>query len=173
MTASDMILCPKCGHDIDDHRALYMCNGCGDEIFTKCENELCYLHPSDITRAALEAVEEDMRRDEYHTMDELYEYRMLYNALAANALAHLAVKSWRHSDGGLCFGGGWFVVYLNLPTGQVSNHYKAEYWDLFNVPEEYTAPEYDGHTPAEAAERLKGALGVKITNKQGEQNDRT
>lgn len=114
-----------------------------------------------IARAALEAVEEDMRRDEYHTMDELYEYRMLYNALAANALAHLAVKSWRHSDGELCFGGGWFVVYLNLPTGQVSNHYKAEYWDLFNVPEEDTAPEYDGHTPAEAAERLKAALGVK------------
>lgn len=42
------ILCPECGHDIDDHRALYMCNGCGDEIFTKVENELCYLYPSDI-----------------------------------------------------------------------------------------------------------------------------
>lgn len=164
MSVSDMILCHECGHDIDNHDLgeCFDCPGSGRG---------CHQWTSDIARAALEAVTEGMRRDEYHTMDELYEYRMLYNALAANALAHLAVKSWRHSDGELCFGGGWFVVYLNLPTGQVSNHYKAEYWDLFNVPEEDTAPEYDGHTPAEAAERLKGALGVKMTNKQGENSE--
>ena len=150
MSVSDMILCHECGHDIDNHDLGECCDCPGS-------GRGCHQWTSDIARAALEAVKEDMRRDEYHTMDELYEYRMLYNALAANALAHLAVKSWRHSDGELCFGGGWFVVYLNLPTGQVSNHYKAEHWDLFNVPEEDTAPEYDGHTPAEAAERLKAA----------------
>lgn len=93
-------------------------------------------------------------RDEYHTMDELYHYRMLYNALAANLMPESAVKSWRHSDGELCFGGGWFVVYLELPTGQVSNHYKAEHWDIFQIPEVKTAPEWDGHTPADAASRL-------------------
>lgn len=92
--------------------------------------------------------------DEYHTMEELYLYRMLYNALAAEAAPHLSVKSWRHSDGELCFGGGWFVVYMQLPTGQVSNHYKAEYWDLFKIPSVDVAPEYDGHTPAEAAQRM-------------------
>lgn len=97
-------------------------------------------------------------RDEYHTMEELYEYRMLYNALAVNAMPDRAVKSWRHSDGELCFGGGWFVVYLDLPTGQVSNHYKAEHWGLFRVPEAATAPEWDGHTPADAADRLRRAL---------------
>lgn len=32
-------------------------------------------------------------------------------------------KSYRHADGELCFGGGWFIVMANLPTGQVSNHY--------------------------------------------------
>lgn len=42
------ILCSVCGHDIDDHRALYICKGCADEIFKRDENELCYLHPSDI-----------------------------------------------------------------------------------------------------------------------------
>ena len=99
-------------------------------------------------------------RDEYHTMSELYEYRMLYNALAANAMPDRAVKSWRHSDGEECFGGGWFVVYLNLPTGQVSNHYRAEHWGLFRVPEVDRAPEWDGHTPHVAAERLRDALGV-------------
>ena len=97
-------------------------------------------------------------RDEYHTMEELYEYRMLYNALAANAMPDRAVKSWRHSNGELCFGGGWFVVYLDLPTGQVSNHYKSFDWDLFRIPEVELAPEWDGHTPAEAADRILRAL---------------
>lgn len=48
---SDPILCHECGHDIDEHRARYMCNGCGDEIFTRVEDELCYMHPSEIARA--------------------------------------------------------------------------------------------------------------------------
>lgn len=100
-------------------------------------------------------------RDDYHTMTELYEYRMLYNAHAVNGW-HTAgipvVKSWRHHDGEECFGGGWFIVTATLPTGQVSNHYKAADWSLFHCPEVETAPEWDGHTPAEAADRLKSAL---------------
>ena len=100
---------------------------------------------------------------EYHTMDELYEYRMLYNAIAANEMIQHdhsnVVKSYRHSDGELCFGGGWFIVVMTLPTGQVSNHYEDKYWDLFQVPEDDRAPEWDGHTPAEAAERLRRYCG--------------
>lgn len=99
--------------------------------------------------------------DGYHTHAELYRYRMLYNAHAAKAWADkgVAVKSWRHSDGELCFDGGWFVVVATLhPHGQVSNHYEAEHWDLFDVPEVERAPEWDGHTPAEAADRLAAAL---------------
>jgi hypothetical protein len=100
-------------------------------------------------------------RDEYHTMDELYDYRMLYNALAFNAWAaagtYPVVKSWRHSDGELCFGGGWFIVVAALPTRPVANHYKAEHWDLFAIPEA-TPPTYDGHTPAIAAERMRALL---------------
>lgn len=99
-------------------------------------------------------------RDEYHSMSELYDYRMLYNAHAAHgwlAAGILVVKSWRHSDGEECFGGGWFIVTAALPAGQVSNHYKAEHWDLFRVPEALS-PAYDGHTPADAAERLRAPL---------------
>ena len=96
--------------------------------------------------------------DGYHTFRELYEYRMLYNAAWLNlSVQHNefpVVKSWRHSDGELCFGGGWFVVVATLPTGQVSNHYKAEHWDKFVVPEG-EPPAYDGHTPADAADRLR------------------
>ena len=95
--------------------------------------------------------------DGCHTFAELYEYRMLYNALAANAMPDKAMKCWRHSDGELCFGGGWFVVVLTLPTGQVTNHYKARDWNLFQIPavECTDLPPYDWHTPAEAAERLR------------------
>lgn len=101
------------------------------------------------------------RDDEHHTMDELYEYRMLYNAHAAHgwlAAGISVVKSWRHSDGEECFGGGWFIVVATLPTGQVSNHYAAEHWDLFDVPAADLPPEYDGHTPQDAAARLRAAL---------------
>lgn len=96
--------------------------------------------------------------DEYHTMDELYEQRMLWHAAAVNwsgSIGELTVKSWRHSDGELCFGGGWFIVVTDLPFGQVSQHYKAEHWDLFEAPEVELPPTYDGHTPEIAAERLR------------------
>lgn len=102
--------------------------------------------------------------DEHHSIDELYEYRMLYNAHAAHgwlAAGLPVVKSWQHSDGELCFGGGWFIVTATLPTGQVSNHYAAEHWGLFRVPPVALPPVYDGHTPAVAAERLRSAISAQ------------
>jgi hypothetical protein len=101
--------------------------------------------------------------DGYHTHKELYEYRMLYNAHAALGwlvAGYSVVKSWKHHDGEPCFGkDNYFVVVVELPAGQISNHYKGEFWDLFAIPEVETAPEWDGHTPAEAAERLRDGLG--------------
>lgn len=113
-----------------------------------------------LTAAAphLRAAWAETASDGYHTFAELYEYRMLYNAVAANSMPDRAVKSWRHSDGEPCFGGGWFVVFIDLPTGQVSNHYEAKDWNLFRVPEADFAPQWDGHTPQQAAERLRLAL---------------
>lgn len=115
---------------------------------------------------AVEAERDDYRdspRDEHHTMAEVYDYRMLYNAHAARgwlAAGIPVVKARRHSDGEPCFGGGWFIVTATLPTGQVSNHYRDENWDLFDVPEVDLPPEYDGHTPAIAADRLRAALAT-------------
>ena len=104
--------------------------------------------------------------DGYHTFNELYYYRMLYNAAFFNLLPKEWVhKSKRHHDGEECFGGGWFVVMANLPTGQISNHYELKDWDLFQIPEKEVADEWDGHTPQEAAERLHNYL----LEKQGEQ----
>lgn len=97
--------------------------------------------------------------DGYHTFNELYYYRMLYNAAFFNLLPKGWVhKSKRHHTGEECFGGEWFIVMANLPTGQVSNHYEVKDWDLFQVPEKEIADEWDGHTPQKAADRLRKYL---------------
>lgn len=104
--------------------------------------------------------------DGYHTFDELYEFRKMYNAVLFNewgnpgfdilGVKYNVHKSWKHYDGELAFGGGWFIVSAMLPTGLISNHYKAEDWDLFKVPEVDKALfEFDGHTGADVLERLK------------------
>ena len=112
--------------------------------------------------------------DGYHTFNELYDYRMLYNAAFFNKLAcydNQASGSWKveydvhkskkHSDGEDCFGGGWFIVMAELPTGQISNHYEMKYWDLFKIPEKEKANVWDGHTPKEAADRLREFLNLQ------------
>ena len=99
--------------------------------------------------------------DGYHTFDELYRYRMLYHAWAVKAWRQkgwTVVKSHRHHDGEQCLGGGWFIVSAQLPSGQVSNHYEDQYWDLFDCPAVDRAPEWDGHTPQQAADRIERAL---------------
>lgn len=93
--------------------------------------------------------------DGYHTFNELYYYRMLYNAAFFNMLPKEWVhKSKKHHDGEECFGGDWFIVMAELPTGQISNHYELKDWDLFDIPEKEIADEWDGHSPQEAADRL-------------------
>lgn len=102
--------------------------------------------------------------DGYHTFDELYHFRMLYNAAFFNQLAWYydeygqgprPVKSYRHADGEPCFGKeNYFVVVAQLPEGQVSNHYHGKYWNLFQIDEVDRAPEWDGHTPIDAIDRM-------------------
>lgn len=96
--------------------------------------------------------------DGFHTFDELYIQRMLYNAALFNAWGiegeYDVHKSWNHSDGSPSFGGGWFIVVAELPTGQISQHYEEKYWDLFQVDDRELPNEYDGHTPDQAMERL-------------------
>lgn len=102
--------------------------------------------------------------DGYHTFNELYEFRMLYNALLFNEWAQQdkydVRKSWRHYDGGMCFGGGWFIVTAQLPAGQISNHYEAENWDLFRVTAYEFSPEWDGHSAADVAVRLRASAST-------------
>lgn len=106
--------------------------------------------------------------DGYHTFDELYEFRKMYNAVLFNEWAahegwngritpkYSVHKSTKHYDGEECFGGGWFIVSAMLPTGLISNHYKMEDWDLFQVPVvEKALYEFDGHTGTDVLQRLK------------------
>lgn len=104
--------------------------------------------------------------DGYHTFNELYEYRLLYNASMFNELAKQGLydvhKSKLHSDGTIPFGDeNWFIVQAELPTGQISNHYEMKYWDLFQVPIKEKANQYDGHTPQDVAKRLRDFLTLE------------
>ncbi len=100
--------------------------------------------------------------DGYHTFKELYEFRKLYNAAFFNELVKNNTckvhKSKRHSDGELCFGGGWFIVMAELPTGQISNHYELSDWDLFKCEEQERADKFDGHTPEDVMKRIKAYI---------------
>jgi hypothetical protein len=108
-------------------------------------------------------------RDDFHTMTELYNQRMLWHALAARFLdegySGLVSKSWKHHDGEPCFGKTaagqrWFIVTMHLPDdgGQVTQHYPERDWELFNIEDTPVAPHWDGHTPDEGNQRLTNFL---------------
>ena len=107
--------------------------------------------------------EENELSDGWHTFNDLYEFRRLYNAALFNEWAltgkYDVHKSIRHYDGELCFGGGWFVVVAKLPAGQITNHYKLSEWDSFKIPEVKKAKyQFDGHTPHDVMERLSSLI---------------
>lgn len=98
--------------------------------------------------------------DGYHTFNELYAYRMAYNALLFNEWYKAGKNdvhwSRKHSTGEDCFGGGWFVVVAQTPYGQITNHYELKDLQWFAAIEERErAAEWDGHTPQEAFDRLR------------------
>lgn len=95
--------------------------------------------------------------DGHHTFNELYRVRMALTAALFNNMPHKYKprKSKRHHDGELCFGGDWFIVCANLPSGQISFHYHMEYWDDFRIlaTEKALFP-FDGHTTDDVINRL-------------------
>lgn len=75
--------------------------------------------------------------DGYHTFDELY-----------------------HHDGTMY--DGMFIVGIDTPAGPATYHYDVEpYWDMFPCRVLDRAPEWDGHTPDDAIERI-GTLGGEV-----------
>ncbi len=109
--------------------------------------------------------------DGYHTFDELYEHRTGLLVALLNLCAKVlrdygyrdevvgccVFKSRQHHDGGMY--DGMFIVGINCasrgePDKWATWHCEGEWWDRFSIPELDRAPEWDGHTPKDALERL-------------------
>lgn len=98
--------------------------------------------------------------DGYHTFNELYHHRaVLFSVIVANFAAR-AWKSKLHADGTMYE--GMFIVGIETPDGQATYHYDVEpYWSLFRCKEVDRAPEWDGHTPDQAIERIGKLVDCK------------
>jgi len=98
--------------------------------------------------------------DGYHTFNELYHHRaVLFSVIVAN-YPDIAWKSKKHHDGTMY--DNMFIVGIDTPDGQATYHYDVEpYWDLFKCRVLDNAPEWDGHTPAQAIERIGKLKALK------------
>ena len=91
--------------------------------------------------------------DGYHTFNELYHHRAVLFSVIVKAFKDKAWKSRKHHDGTMY--DGMFIVGVETPYGQATYHYDMEpYWEMFCCKEIERAPEWDGHTPAQAIERI-------------------
>lgn len=115
------------------------------------ETKMQYYHALDLM---------DLLNEQEEVMQELYDFRLMFNALLFNEWSkHNTIevyKSKRHYDGKLCFDGDWFVVVALLPSGQITNHYCIDYWDYFKIPAyDKVKDKFDGHTSVDVLNRLK------------------
>ena len=91
--------------------------------------------------------------DGYHTFKELYHHRALLFASIVAMNKDTAWKSKQHSDGTMY--DNMFIVGITTPEGDATYHYDIDpYWDMFQCKELDKAPEFDGHTPEIALERI-------------------
>lgn len=84
--------------------------------------------------------------DGFHTFNGLYEQRMILFAALVKTYKDKAWKSYRHEDGELCFGGGWFIVGIDTPEGSYTYHHENKDWDAFDCVELERGKHWDGHT---------------------------
>ena len=92
--------------------------------------------------------------DGYHTFNELYHHRAVLFSVIVKAFPERAWKARQHHDGTMY--SGMFIVGIDTPEGQASYHYDIDpYWDMFECRELERAPEWDGHTQAQAIERIR------------------
>lgn len=98
--------------------------------------------------------------DGYHTFNELYHHRAVLFSVIVKNFATRAWKSKLHADGTMYE--GMFIVGIETPDGQATYHYDVEpYWHLFRCKEVERAPEWDGHTPDQAIERIGKLVDCK------------
>ena len=91
--------------------------------------------------------------DGYHTFNELYHHRAVLFSVIVAKFADRAWKSKLHADGTMF--NGMFIVGIETPDGQATYHYDVDpYWEMFRCKDVDHAPEWDGHTPDQAIERI-------------------
>lgn len=123
---------------------------------------------SRINTAILVGPEEMDAHDGYHSFTELYDHRItLYIAFAKklvelvkytdlpNATMWQVWRSEKHADGSVY--DGWFIMGIGKARGeQISYHLPMSKWGDTQFAETLeTAPEWDGHSPADVLERIR------------------
>lgn len=105
--------------------------------------------------------------DGYHTFDELYHHRAVLFSVIVAMFRGRSWKSLHHHDGTMY--DGMFIVGIDTPAGPATYHYDVEpYWDMFPCEVLDRAPEWDGHTPDDAIERigtLRDLLQAEVNEK--------
>jgi len=89
--------------------------------------------------------------DVFHTFDEIYHRTLLFAAIC-NMLHDCSWKSRKHADGTMY--DGYFIAGLVTDKGDATYYCELKYWDRFEVIERVTAPQFDGHTPEQAVQRI-------------------
>lgn len=105
--------------------------------------------------------------DGYHTFNGLYYQRMILFAALVRQNRDRAWKSYRHEDGELCFGGGWFIVGIDTPEGSYTYHYESKDFNLFDCEELPVGKHWDGHTEADVTRLLSLPAADAVEVKHG------
>lgn len=113
------------------------------------------------TIMTLPAVDVEKISDGYHTFADLYEQRLILSAALAKNNPH-AWKSKRHEDGGVPFGGGWFIMGFDTDEGCYTYHYELKDWDLFQCKELDKGKPWDGHTSKDVRRLLSIPAAVSV-----------
>lgn len=94
--------------------------------------------------------------DGFHTMQEIYDHRCALFLALMKSRPSVSWFSLLHDNGkGI---EGWFVAGIELPTGQVTYHLPNSMWEMAirsRADCRMYAPKWDGHTSAEALERIE------------------
>lgn len=122
-----------------------------------------FREPEDVYKLLAELIEpqpiDGNTSDGYHTFNELYHHRAVLFSVIVENFAARAWKSKLHADGTMYE--GMFIVGIETPDGQATYHYDMPYWNLFRCKEVDRAPEWDGHTPGQAIERIGKLVDCK------------
>lgn len=111
----------------------------------------------------IEGPEEMQVSDGYHTMDELYEHRIVLFIALCKQIEEVDENTigpnrvWRsklHSDGSEYE--GWFIMGINIEKGsQISYHLPMRVWNITNFADTLDkAPEWDKHSSTDVLYRL-------------------